>query len=287
MKPQFPIYIVSKGRWDSRLTSKVLEKMGLFYFIIVEQQEYENYAAVISKDKILILDKSYQDNYDTFDDLGDTKSKGPGAARNFAWDHAIKNGHKWHWVMDDNIRAFMRLYQNKKIYVNSGVIFRIMEDFVTRYENVVMAGPNYDYFVARKSKYKPFSINTRIYSCNLIRNDIPFRWRGRYNEDTDLSLRILKEGFCTIQFYAFLQQKTPTQLIGGGNTEEFYDKEGTFPKSRMQVKMHPDVSKLVWRYGRWHHYIDYRQFKKNKLKKKEGVEISSEQNEYGLTIVKT
>lgn len=32
----------------------------------------------------------------------------------------------------------------------------------------------------------------RAFPCILIQNDIPFRWRGRYNEDTDLSLRALK-----------------------------------------------------------------------------------------------
>jgi len=48
----------------------------------------------------------------------------------------------------------------------------------------------------------------------LIRNDVPYRWRGRYNEDTDLSLRMLKDRWCTIQFNAFLQGKAATPLRG-------------------------------------------------------------------------
>jgi hypothetical protein len=103
-------------------------------------------------------------------------------------------------------------------------------------------------------------MNTRIYSCNLIRNDVPFRWRGRYNEDTDLSLRLLKAGYCTVQFNAFLQGKLNTQSVKGGCNTDFYSREGTQPKSDMQVRLHPDVSRITFRFGRYHHFVDYRRF---------------------------
>lgn len=287
INPQYPLYIVSKGRWDSRLTSKALEKMNVDYYIIIEEQEYKEYSRVISKDKILILPKNkYHNEYNTCDNLGLTKSPGPGPARNFAWDHSISNGFKWHWVMDDNIARFCRFNNNTILTANTGAIFRCMEDFVNRYINISMAGPNYFMFVARKSKYPPFSLNTRIYSCNLIRNDTPYRWRGRYNEDTDLSLRMLKDGWCTIQFYAFLQEKTTTQVLGGGNTAEFYAKEGTVPKTDMLIKLHPDVSKVVWRFNRYHHYVDYSRFKKNKLIKKPNLKLDNKINEYGMKVKK-
>jgi len=285
VNPKYPLYIPSKGRWDSRLTAKSLERMGTPYYIVIEEQEYDNYAAVISKDKILILDKKYQDEYDTCDDLGSTKSKGPGAARNFIWDDSIKRGFSWHWVMDDNIDGFLRYNYNLKIPVSDGTIFRCMEDFVERYQNVSMAGPNYQMFITRKEKnYPPYIINTRIYSCNFIRNDMPYRWRGRYNEDTDLSLRMLKDGWCTIQFNAFLQWKQPTQTIKGGNTKEFYAKEGTMAKSQMQVALHPDCSQLVWKFGRWHHHVDYKRFKQ-KLIRKDGLIIEDKINNYGMKLV--
>lgn len=284
MNPRYPLYIPSKGRWDSRLTVKALELMGVSYHIVVEEQEYDNYAAVISKDKILVLDKKYQQEYDTCDDFGDSKSKGPGPARNFIWDHAIKSGFSWHWVMDDNIRYFLRYNNNMKIPVSDGTIFRCMEDFVERYKNISMAGPNYFMFIVRKDKYPPFILNTRIYSCNLIRNNIPYRWRGRYNEDTDLSLRMLKDGWCTVEFNAFLQFKEPTQTIKGGNTTEFYFKEGTLAKSQMQINLHPDCSRLVWKFGRWHHQVDYKRFKQ-KLIRRDDIEIPQGVNNYGMKLV--
>ena len=282
--PQFPIYIPSKGRAKSRLTVKALERMGVPFHVVVEQSQLDDYAQVIDRSKLLVLDPAYQRDYDTFDALGDSKSKGPGPARNFIWDHAISRGYAWHWVMDDNIRRFYRLNRNLKVECFDGTPFRVMEDFVLRYQNIGMAGPCYAMFVIRKRPVPPFITGTRIYSCNLIRNDVPFRWRGRYNEDTDLSLRMLKAGWVTVQFNAFLQSKVGTQTVRGGNTAEFYEREGTVPKSVMLAAMHPDVTRLMHRFGRDHHIVDYRQFKQLKLLRKPDVEIKSGVDDYGMRL---
>ncbi len=286
VKPHYPIYIVSKGRWEKRLTSDHLSAMGLRHYIVVEEAERKRYKRRVSSfARVLVLDPKFKAEYDTCDDLGDSKSKGPGAARNFAWEHSIGRGKPWHWVMDDNIHGFFRLYRNLKTPCVSGALFRAQEDFVERYTNVGMAGPNYFMFASRKTVMPPYTVNTRIYSCNLIRNDLPYRWRGRYNEDTDLSLRMLKDGLATIQFNAFLQMKMTTQTMAGGNNDDFYKQEGTRAKSEMQLKLHPDVSEVVERWGRVHHYVDYRRFKKNKLiLKPEFVEASPGADEYGMVL---
>ena len=282
--PKYPIYIVSKGRWHTRLTVKALQQMGVPFKIIVESNEHELYSQVIPNKDILILPQKYLDEYDTCDDLGDTKSKGPGAARNYAWDHAMKQNAEWHWVMDDNIDAFHRLNRNVKAEVYTGSIFKAAEDFVTRYENVPLAGFNYYSFCKSTDSVPPFYLNTRIYSCLFIKTSEPYTWRGRYNEDTDLSLRVLKNGQCTIEFNAFLCGKVTTQRMIGGNTEEFYKHEGTKAKSEMIVKLHPDVAKLVWKFNRWHHSVDYSPFRNNKLVLRDGVKIPRGINNYGMVL---
>lgn len=84
MNPRYPIYIVSKGRWDTRMTSKALHTMGVPHYVVVESQEREAYAAALDASAtILVLDPAYQRDYETCDDLGDTKGKGPGPARNY------------------------------------------------------------------------------------------------------------------------------------------------------------------------------------------------------------
>jgi len=286
MKPRFPLYIVSKSRAKSKYTVNALLRMSLDFLVIVEQHQYADYAAEIDSKYLLLLDPAFQDTYNTCDTLGTIKSKGPGPARNFAWDHARNNGYLWRWVMDDNIQNFYRMNQNLQAIEYSGNSFYAMEEFCLRYINVVMAGPAYHGFTPSRGNPHPFVLNTRIYSCNLIRNDIEWRWRGRYNEDTDLSLRILKSGLCTIQFNAFLQDKSVTQRHGGGNSQEFYSQEGTLEKTKMLVKLHPDVTKIVMRWDRVHHLVNYRPFRHNRLIRNSSVIIPSGPCQFNSMLLK-
>lgn len=264
--PKYPMYIVSKGRGDSRLTSRFFERTKIPYYIVIEPQDYDEYSCVIDENKILVL---------PFSNHGD----GPGRARNWCWDHSISNGFKRHWVFDDNITDFSRLYRHRKLPIADGGMFRVIEEFVDRFKNVPISGLQYDFFAPDKGAYPPFILNTRIYSALLIENSCPHRWRGRYNEDTILSLDVLKEGYCTMQFYSLLQGKSPTQKLGGGNTSEFYATEGTYNKSLMLEAAHPDVAKTVWKFGRWHHEVDYSPFRVNKLEYVDGYDPASNLSE--------
>ena len=289
-QPKYPVYVVSKNRavWANWHTSKRLTEMGVYHYIVVEPQEVEKYKQVFNNKYVTILemDMKFKEEYDTFSDLGNTNSTGPGAARNFCWEHSIKQGHKWHWVLDDNINGFFQFWRGRRIKARTAEVFRTCERFIDRYDNIAIGGLDYTKFCIDKRIQPAYVLNTRIYSMLLIRNDIPFRWRGRYNEDTDLSLRVLKDGWCTVQFNAFLGEKTTTQIIQGGNTEEFYAKEGTLNKSQMLVDMHPDVTKLVWKFGRYHHQVDYSGFKqqlhlKEEFKNQEKYIV----NNYGMRII--
>jgi hypothetical protein len=286
MNPSAPIYIVSKGRADIQMTSKALSAMGVPHNVVVEPQEIDAYeAAAPDGTSFLSLPQSYKDAYDTCDGQAPspTRSTGSGPARNYAWEHSIEHGAAWHWVVDDNIHGFTRLVNNQKIPVADGTIFAVMEAFAARYKNVGMAGPNYHFFAKRKQVIPPFNANTRIYSCNLIRNDIPYRWRARYNEDVDLSLRILKgRVLCTILFNAFLQNKTASQSMKGGNTTELYG-AGTLAKSKMIVDLHPDVARHLWRFGRRHHYVDYRGFQQG-LVLRDDVTVPDGPDEFGMVL---
>ncbi|UYD59287.1 hypothetical protein HPMBJEAJ_00187 [Aeromonas phage avDM6] len=282
---RYPIYIVSKGRYKNGLTWKALDRVGVDYYVVCEKHELENYSEVVGDHRCLVLPQHYLDEYDTCDDLGDTRSKGPGAARNFCIDHSKQNGFKRHWVMDDNLDDFHRLHNNMKLPVRTPACFRAAEDFVDRFDNVPVSGLNYYSFCKSTDKVNPYTKNTRIYSCLLIENDSGYRWRGRYNEDTDLSLRVLKDGLCTIQFNAFLCGKVTTQRMRGGNSKEFYDEEGTMPKSKMIEDLHPDVAKVVWKFNRWHHHVDYTVYKNLKLNPINPYEKYSDVDDYGMYMV--
>lgn len=249
---KYPVYVISKGRADTRMTSKALEELGIDYRIVIEPQEFDQYSAVISPGKILTL---------PFSNLG----QGSIPARNWVWDHALALGADKHWILDDNIGGWYRLLNNRKLRTTDENPFTPIEEFADKYENMMLAGPNYEYLCRRDSVVPPFVLNTRVYSCILINHKCQHRWRGRYNEDTDLSLRVLKDGDCTVLFNAVLCDKEPTMLMKGGNTDELYKGDGRLKMAESLRDQHPDVTTVIQKWGRWQHSVNYRPFRRNRL----------------------
>lgn len=147
MNPEYPVYIISKGRAKNCLTARELKAMNVPFRLVVEPQEADEYRAV--SDNLLVL---------PFSNLG----QGSIPARNFVWDHSVSKGHKRHWILDDNIEGFHRLNKNEKPKVTSGTIFKCAEDFTDRYENVGISGFNYYSFCKTTDRVPPYYLNTRI-----------------------------------------------------------------------------------------------------------------------------
>lgn len=271
MNPEYPVYVISKGRFRTPLTSNALRKLGVPHAVVVEPQEASCYRSALPKTQVLEL---------PFSNLG----QGSIPARNWVWEHSIQSGAERHWILDDNIGNFYRLNRNVKIPVGSGTVFRAAEIFVDRYENVALAGFNYQWLCKSTDWLPAFYQNTRIYSCILIKNDIPYRWRGRYNEDTDLSLRALKDGWCTILFNAFLAAKANTMKLKGGNTDELYKGDGRLQMAESLRDQHPDVVVVTRKFNRWQHHVNYRPFLGNQLVRKPGISIPDGVNNFGMQL---
>ena len=209
MKTKYPVYIVSKGRFKNPITAKSMIKDGLDFKILVEPQEVASYSESIGSKYVLPLG---------FSNLG----VGSYPARNFGWDDSINNGHDKHWMFDDNIYGACRLHKGKIRNENWIKAIQCAEYFTDRYKNVGISAFNYEMFVTRETK-KPFYLNCHAYSAMLIKNDLPFRWRLKYNEDVDLCLNALSRGWCTILFNAFVVKKVSTTAkLKGGNQDELY-----------------------------------------------------------------
>ena len=246
---KYPIYIISKGRWENPLTARYFIQDGITDFkIVVEPQEYDNYCKVVGANHVLKTD---------FSNLG----LGSYPARNFAWEHSIKNGFEKHLLFDDNIRGFSRLNNGQRKRCNGIDAINALINFTDRYQNVAISGFNYRYFVTRETK-KPFTINTHVYSGMLINNSIPYRWRMKYNEDVDLCLQALHDKWCTILFNAFLIDKTSTAAkMKGGNQTELYkgnDHDKKVLKAKSLEMIWPQYAETVMRFNRPHHFVDWK-----------------------------
>jgi hypothetical protein len=244
-KPRYPIYIPSKGRYTERaaLTARHLLADDVPFRVVVEPQEAEQYEALVGADRLLVL---------PFHDLG----QGSIPARNWIKQHATSEGHARHWQLDDNIYGFRMLWHGKRIPADAGLSLVVCEDFTDRYTNVALSGLNYDFFVPDGiSKWPPVYRNVRVYSCTLVNNAIPHQCRGRYNEDADIALQVLGDGWCTLLINQFLAKKATTMKMKGGNTDELYAGDGRLTMARSLERQWPGVVEVDRRFSRPQHVV--------------------------------
>ncbi len=274
--PRYPVYVVSKGRYDTAgLTARLLIRDHVPFHVVVEPQEADHYGVAFGAERVLAL---------PFSNLG----QGSIPARNWIWEHAKAAGHARHWILDDNIRHIKRRYQGKRIPCDAGVALAAVEDFIDRYENVGIAGLAYEMFLPNGQACPPFYRNAHVYSCLLIDNGLPYRWRGRYNEDTDLCLQVLAGGWCTVLVNAFFIWKQWTMTMKGGNTDALYQGDGRLKMARSLQRAWPGVVSVDRRYKRPQHVVkdSWRHFD-TPLRLKPDVDLAAlpAVNEYGMKLV--
>jgi hypothetical protein len=274
MNPRWPIFIPTKGRHESRHTIKMFDALDVPYTIFVEAHERDLYAQHVAPERIHVLPH---------------RDRGLTATRNYIWDYATQRGTPWFWTFDDNISGLFRFNYNLKTPCGDATIMAVIEDFVERYENVAIAGMNYFMFVIRKEQRPPYTLNTRVYSNMLIRTGLqnrdgsPLRNVTFFNDDTDLCLRVLKDGWVTVLFNAFLIEKKVTMTIKGGMTE-YYEKTNKRREFVEElIRAHPDIVRMTERWGRWHHWVDYSRFKQT-LKRRANVVVPQGVNNYGMIL---
>jgi hypothetical protein len=271
VRPRYPIYVPSKGRYETCHTARFLIADGVDFRLVVEPHERDAYVARFGVERVLVL---------PFENLG----LGSIPARNWIIEHAIAEGHERHWQLDDNIRNVVRYWRGRRIVSASGPALACVEDFVDRYENVALAGLAYRFFASRSMP--PFYVNVHVYSCTLVSNSMPYRWRGRYNEDTDLCLQVLSGGLCTVLVNVFMVDKLATMTVRGGNTDELYAGDGRLEMARSLERAWPGVVHVSRRFGRPQHVVAkaWRDFD-TPLKLRPDVDLEAiEPNEYGLTL---
>jgi hypothetical protein len=278
---RYPVYVISKGRSSILMTTRQLLAVNVPHTLVVESQEFDEYAAACAalhkaQHRVQLLRLP-------FGNLG----HGSIPARNWVWKHALQQkSNLRHWILDDNIKGFYRRnYNCKQRALCVSNMFAAVEDFVDRYSNVALAGFHYQQFLPNFRRNRPpITLNTRVYSCILVNNHLPFRWRGKYNEDTDLSLRALKAGMCNVLFNAFLIRKAATMTMPGGNTDVVYERgKRRLDFAESLQRQHPDVTTVVQKFGRPHHQVNYLTFRNNLLQpNSEAKHPSIAINEYGM-----
>jgi len=161
------------------------------------------------------------------------------------------------------------------------------EDFCDRYENVAVAGINYTMFAigGGGGRPRPIVTNCHVYSCSLVLNSIPQRWRLVYNDDTDLCLQVLAAGWCTVLFNTFLAYKMRTMVVSGGNTDSLYQGDGRLRMARALERVWPGVVETKRRFQRPQYVVasSWRKFD-TPLRLRPGVVLPTGTDERGLEL---
>lgn len=252
-QPQYPIYIVSKGRAYCPMTANSFMAEGIPFLVAVEPQEAEEYASAIGQDKLLVL---------PFSNLG----LGSYPARNYCWEDARSKGYDRHWIFDDNIDGILKWQNGRKPrnpkFTAEGIHY---VEAHSKMHDPDITGFEYRYFVTKPPK-RPFKFNTHVYSAMLIRCSLPYRWRLKYNEDIDLCLQVLHNGGSTSSCVYYMSNKKETSAkMRGGNQDELYkgnDPRKKLLKAKMLEAVWPQYAKTVIRFNRYHHLIDWKVFQK-------------------------
>lgn len=211
-KPQYPIFIPSKGRAQYATAASAIRGSSIIvpaipHTLVVEPQDEKSYRLNHPLADILVLPKSNQ---------------GITYVRQFILDYARSKGFLKYWQIDDNISGWMVklngiLQQVSPLYVLSEI-----EKATNQDPSVALAGTDYQQFAALNAKET--SLNTRVYCCVLTRTDtgINYRPETEMKEDVDFCLQHLSKGYKTTLFHKYAMQKPAMgKTKKGGLTDKY------------------------------------------------------------------
>lgn len=273
---RYPVYVPSRGRADRPLTIRALQRYDVPVRIVVVPSQVDDYRSLVSeRDELLVLPS---------DDMGE----GMCGTRNWIRDHAEAEGAERHWQLDDNISRFYRLWEGERIPVDAGVSLAAAEDLTDRFGNAGVSGLNYTMFVPRDTSV-PFYRNVHVYSCVLISHAMPCRHRLIWNDDTDLCLQALSDGWATLAVNAVNAYKLPTMVASGGMTG-FYggvggtDTYGRYRMARVLEATWPSLVVTARKFGRYQHQVNWGAFRDVPLERSRSLDGLLAVDERGLTL---
>ena len=228
---QYPVYILSKGRTDGA-TMKLLDKIGLKYYLVVEPQEYMKYSSTLKIDPARLVPLLDND-------------RGVSFARNYCKRHSKLKGHAFHWQIDDNIQNFCIRQNNKNVKYEGVNLLAAAEHVMNQFDNVGILGLCHVGFAFAKANH--IDINKQVYSCVLVKNSLDIEWRENVVEDTDYSLQVLSLNECTLLMNRFLIDKQTTSTNSGGNDNS---DEWRLNRSKGLQKLWPGAFEITHQYGR-------------------------------------
>lgn len=258
------IYIISKGRpWCK--TAKTLTKMNYpgEWFIVCGNndetlQEYrDNWG-----EHVLVFDWYEQIKHtDTLDNFGfDNMASGAVPVRNATCDISRERGELRHWQLDDDYNGFYRVTNGTlhKHRMDGQELYEVLSEIAEFAHRCGLQNAGIALGTIESVPEKKKTFSRRVFNAHNLPTDPELFtvWRGRMNDDLINAIETYRNGGFEMLFkYANLTME-PSQSEAGGLTD-LYKAEGTVRKTAYPVLLAPSATKLVVRFGRYHHRVDW------------------------------
>lgn len=242
-----PVYIPSKGR-PKCPTARLVKKA----IIVVEPQDYESYKANFPDHEFWVLSEN---------------DKGLSNTRNTILELGRQAGHKWIWMLDDDIKHFVTYAQGSSSNVSWETISGNLDPYLESRPEIGQAAIEYSQLAwnqvgDKKCEYGYCDVAVAI-NIEATR-DLSYRPYVVLKEDRDFTLQILRKGFKTVRFvkYAFIAPKNGSNR--GGLYDLYHQKDRELlAVQRMMELWGPDICKLhVKKDGRTDVKINWKYFKR-------------------------
>lgn len=270
------IYIISKGR-PGCLTAQTLTKMnypGAWFIVCGNNDEtLPEYIKNWGKERILVFDW-YEEitRTDTLDNFGfDKMPSGAVPVRNATIRISKERGERRHWQFDDDYRAFYLTNLDRKKH--DRLDGRGLQWWMCRIAKFADSCglPNCGFALGtiESAGENATDIGTRVFNAhNQSSTGLATRWRSRLNDDLVNAIETHRLGQKTEYTFLFMQLVMPPSQQEKGGLSDIYLAEGTVRKSAYPILLAPNAAKLVIKFGRYHHKVDWSKIRSKVISEK-------------------
>lgn len=212
----YPLNILSLGRYNDKTghTHKLLSKLQLIHYMFVEKDEYDDYSKWINHDYCCLIE------VDNFSYL----KQGSQHVRNEILRYWRLRNMTYVWMLDDNIKGYKRLYNDKKYDILSPEIFTSVEHFTLFFNNIGCLSHNITSGITRGLRTCLVK-NGKQFSSLLINITTNINFRFKYNEDHIFSIDNICNNYITVCFNHIQYNKNTSGTEKGGNSQIYKTQE--------------------------------------------------------------
>lgn len=279
----YNVYIPSFGRPDAPTVKRLISKFDLdCWYLFIDPESFAEYGQHYPLRHLIVRNPIFRS--EEFTQLYSPVSSpngwhGTSGIYNSILAFSQSLGEKRYWTMDDDLLTMAMKAHKGSEKLEPGTPYNkfdfyrcsrlntefgfSLNEFLRQMEEISEKVINSGFITIEKFGVyfdRPFSFTagTRAYTFYLTDNNKQTTHFPQHNNDVATSIEMDKMGYYTVLFNGIAYHSMPTQA--GGGLTELYRAFGTLDKGKALVRAQPLVSKIVYKFSRIHHIVNYAEF---------------------------